>query len=214
MLFYIRNTDEFFLLKSMGCVDYHGIVPQRCEVNMFYGYVVGGILFMACGESQPQKSKKEGQPNAEKPSPKITPLPKSQAKAEISGVFDPVKGKKRKEICSADGLLLIQWPYSKIQAEFTDLCCGAEGLSSDDYRCEMDWPFSDVPSCSAYDDMKNEIFARYGRAFSTPKWQKHFGATDWYQIREDFSNDWISDVAQKNIALLVQKKKSKVACMD
>lgn len=184
---------------------------------MYYGCIVSGLFFMACGESQPQKQQKE-EPKEEvitkkeASSPKTTPPP--QAKVEANEAFDPLKGKTRKEICSADGLLLIKWPYSTIQSDFSSLCCGADGLSSDDYRCEMDWPFSDVPSCSAYDELRNEIFARYGRAFSTQKWQKHFGSTEWYQIRKDFSDTWLSDTATKNVARLVQNKKGKVACMD
>ena len=176
---------------------------------------------IGCGDSAPKETppKAEAPKEASKKAPaqsqvkpqatKTTPPPVAEKKG-----FDPLDGRTLKEICEADGLLLIKWPYAKIQSEFSTLCCTAGGLSSDDYRCELDWPFSDVPSCSAYDEMRNEIFARYGRAFKTPKWQKTFGATDWYNIRSDFSNDWLSDVAKKNIELLIQNKANKVACMD
>lgn len=181
---------------------------------------------IGCGDSTPKETPPKETPakvDTPKESPKKdvakpevkpqTPKPEAPPTAEKKG-FNPLDGKPLKEICEADGLLLIKWPYEKIQAEFSALCCTEGGLSSDDYRCELDWPFSDVPSCSAYDEMRNEIFARYGRAFKTPKWQKTFGATDWYTIRQDFSNEWLSDTAKKNIELLVKNKKNKVACMD
>tara|TARA_B100000683_G_C12414482_1_gene525238 strand:+ start:495 stop:1073 length:579 start_codon:yes stop_codon:yes gene_type:complete len=192
-------------------------------MTIFFMLTLGLI---GCGESAPKETPpKETPQKAEPPQeaskkeaakPEAKPQPqKTEASAVVEKKgFNPLDGKTLKEICEADGLLLIKWPYAKIQSEFSALCCTKDGLSSDDYRCEMDWPFSDVPSCSAYDEMRNEIFARYGRAFKTPKWQKTFGATNWYKIRSDFSNDWLSDVATKNIALLVQNKTNKVACMD
>ena len=108
----------------------------------------------------------------------------------------------------------IRFSYEERQAKTE--CC-SDSMSEDDrmtLNCELDWPSSDVPGCSMYDEMRNEIFARYGRAFKTPKWQETFKKTDWYKIRSDFSNDWLSEVAKKNIELLVQKKANKVACMD
>ena len=176
---------------------------------------------IGCGDSPP----KETPPKAEAPkeAPKKAPA-QSQVQPQATKTvpppavekkgFDPLEGKTLKDICESSGLLLIKWPFEQIQSEFSALCCTTGGLSSDDFLCMLDWPFSDVPSCSAYDEMRNEIFARYGRAFKTPKWQKTFGATDWYSIRSDFSNDWLSEVAKKNIELLVQKKANKVACMD
>ena len=65
-----------------------------------------------------------------------------------------------------------------------------------------------------YDEMRNEIFAQYGRSFKTPKWQKHFGAQDWYQIRADYTDEWLSPVAQANVKSLIEKKANKVGCMD
>ena len=140
----------------------------------------------------------------------VLPLQKSSANEN----FDPLQGKSLQEICSANGLLLIKWPYSKVQNEFRVLCCSEEGLSTEDHQCQTDWPFSDVPGCEAYDEMRNEIFARYGRSFKTQKWQQLFAATDWYQIRSGFSDDWLSDVANENVVYLLNLKKDKVACMD
>ena len=181
--------------------------------------------FLGCGDSASKESRqKESPPKAEvsKETPKQDTAPssinpqaaKKEPAAKKKKGFDPLEGKALKEICQSHGLLLIKWNFERIQSDFSALCCTTGGLSSDDLECTLDWPFSDVPSCSAYDEMRTEIFARYGRAFKTPKWQKTFGATNWYAIRSDFSNDWLSDVAKKNIELLVQKKANKVACMD
>lgn len=189
-------------------------------MNVFFMLVFGII---GCGDSTPKETPPKEPPQQENPKPEAKPQvqkevkkadpPPPEAPVEKKG-FDPLAGKKLSEICEADGLLLIKWPFDQIQSEFSALCCIEGGLSSDNYLCEMDWPFSDVPSCSAYDEIRNEIFARYGRAFKTPKWQETFTKTDWYKIRSDFSNDWLSEVAKKNIELLVQKKANKVACMD
>ena len=50
--------------------------------------------------------------------------------------------------------------------------------------------------------------------FKTEKWQKHFGAQDWYQTREDYTDEWLSPVAQANVKLLIEMKANKVGCMD
>ena len=189
---------------------------------MFFFMLVFGMI--GCGDSTPKETppkenpikssaKPEEKPQEQKETQKTVPPAPKVPSVEKKG-FDPLAGKTLSEICEANGLLLIKWPYNKIQAEFPALCCTKGGLSSDNYLCEMDWPFSDVPSCSAYDEMRNEIFARYGRAFKTPKWQKIFGQTDWYTIQADFSNEWLSEVAKTNVEILVKNKTNKVACMD
>ena len=133
---------------------------------------------------------------------------------KAAGKFDPLEGKSLKEICSATGLVLIKWDYDKLQSDFHSLCCTEGGLSDDDMECSLDWPFSDVPSCNEYDVMRNEIFARYGRAFKSPDWKKAFSEQPWYSIRTEYSDSWLSETANKNVARLVKLKKEKVACID
>lgn len=179
-------------------------------------------MYVGCGDTTPKSQTDHKEANPEKTHPKTADERPSNKKTAVAPAvetkkekeFDPLSGKTLKEICASDGLLLIKWPFEKLQAEFATLCCTKDGLGSGDDRCHLDWPFSDVPSCSAYDELRNEIFARYGREFKTPKWQKYFGAMDWYKVRSDFSNAWLSSVANQNVTLLVQKKKSKEACMD
>ena len=141
----------------------------------------------------------------------------SEAKPETpakSAKFDPLVGKTLSEICLSDGWSLITWSFADRQSNKNELCCGPDGLSEDDMECILDWPSSDVPSCSMYDEMRNEIYAQYGRGFKTEKWQKHFGAQNWYQIREDYTDEWLSPVAQANVKSLIEMKTNKVGCMD
>jgi hypothetical protein len=49
---------------------------------------------------------------------------------------------------------------------------------------------------------RNEIFARYGRAFKSEDLQKHFGAQSWYCVNDDFKDDMLSSNDTKNVKLL------------
>ena len=137
---------------------------------MFYFLLSFLVFQIACEDSTPSES-----PPVQAAATEVPPAQKPATNSR----FDPLQGKSLPEVCSADGLLLIKWPYTKIQNEFRALCCSEGGLSADADQCEMDWPFSDVPKCDAYDALRNEIFARYGRAFQSKKWQTWFGSTDW-----------------------------------
>ena len=128
--------------------------------------------------------------------------------------FEPLAGKSITDICSSNSLALIKWPYDKLNSDFKSLCCGEGGLPEDHEYCMLDWPSSDVLSCSAYDEMRNEIYARYGRAFKGKRWQKTFGSTAWYKVRADYSDQWLSKTAMSNVSQLSKMKKNKVACVD
>ncbi len=125
---------------------------------------------------------------------------------------DPVAGRTLAVICADDGLAMIRFPYSTLQGEFAKVCCGPGGLPADDGRCELDWPFSDVPECAAYDELRNRIYAHYGYPFKDERWVKAYGSQAWYQRREDFQPSWLSPVAKANIDLLVKYKAEKVGC--
>ncbi len=49
---------------------------------------------------------------------------------------------------------------------------------------------------------RNEIFARYGRAFKSEDLQKHFGKEPWYKTQEDFSESWLTANDQANVTLI------------
>ena len=180
------------------------------------------LLFslIACGdeakEAPPQKEtiSKTSAPAKKTDPPKQTMMSAKPPLKTSGKQFDPLAGKSLKDICSSNGLSLIKWPFEKLQAEFHSICCSEGGLSNDDMECSLDWPFSDVPSCSEYDRMRNEIFAHYGRAFTSPQWKKAFEDQKWYTPRADYSDDWLSETANKNVAHLIKLKKEKSGCMD
>ena len=146
------------------------------------------------------------------PTPTVAKTPPPVVKAQ--GPIDPLAGKTLLEICQSDVLSLISWSYKDRQSRNNELCCGPGGFAEDDMECMLDWPFSDVPSCSAYDEMRNGIFAQYGRSFKSEKWKKHFASQDWYTPRPDYSDDWLSENAKANVQLLIEMKANKVGCMD
>ena len=127
--------------------------------------------------------------------------------------FDPLVGKDLRDICSSYFLSLIKWRFAELQSNFNELCCTKEGLNSD-LPCGLEWPFSDVPSCSAYDELQQGIYASYGRPFDSAHWKKRFAEESWYSPREDYSEVWLSATAVENINTLNHLKKTKVHCRD
>ena len=59
--------------------------------------------------------------------------------------------------------------------------------------------------------IRNEVFARHGRAFKTPKYVEHFTKTSWYKVDPNYSDDRLTQNDKANIALLksFEKKTSK-----
>ena len=124
---------------------------------------------------------------------------------------DPFAGKTTAQFCADDSLVLVKWDFDQAQRDFHRLCCGKDGLG-DDLRCELDWPFSDVPSCTAWASLRNGIYARYGYPFTKAEWQKTYAATPWYERREDFEASWLPAVAAANVEKLKQLEKDHVGC--
>lgn len=50
--------------------------------------------------------------------------------------------------------------------------------------------------------LRNEVFARYGRAFKSEDLQAHFGKQPWYREVPDFSESWLTSNDQANVALI------------
>ena len=49
---------------------------------------------------------------------------------------------------------------------------------------------------------RNEVYARYGRAFKSADLQKHFGATDWYQVVPTYADSVLTKRDKANVALI------------
>ena len=124
---------------------------------------------------------------------------------------DPLSGKTLTEICDSYSLVLIRFDFEILHNGFADICCG-DGRLEDDMRCELDWPFNDVPPCTAYDELRNAIYMHYGYPFTTAKWQDRAQKMPGYERREDFSPSWLSEVAKKNVETLKRLKQDRVAC--
>ena len=180
-----------------------------------------GLLF-ACGDAEQQNAEQQVK-SPEKETQKediksTTPTNKTRdasvEKKDKKTDFDPLQGKSIYEICSSDGLSLIKWSYQKRQEKRE--CCSDKMTEEQkmELLCEMDWPSSDIPSCSSYDTMRNEIYAQYGRRFSTDKWKKYFSKTSWYKPRDNYKDEWLNEVALNNVKLLVEMKENKQGCMD
>lgn len=172
------------------------------------------LLALACGggdETEPLSGPLSGSQSAPG-GPEAAGEPATGAAPDRSAP-DPLAGKSVAEICADDTLALIRWDYDQLQTSFSELCCGV-GKLEDDGRCELDWPFSDVPSCSAYDALRNGIYARYGYPFQDRYWGEHFGGQPWFQLREDFDSSWLSAAATTNVQRLKELKADKIACTD
>lgn len=60
---------------------------------------------------------------------------------------------------------------------------------------------------------RNEIYARYGRAFKSADLQAHFGKQPWYQVRADYSDAVLTDHDRAN-ATLIQGFEGKAKVWD
>ncbi len=177
-----------------------------------------GLIF-GCGDAEQQSTETQVEQPPQKEVLKSTEkndttTKKTVNKEDKNTSFNPLQGKSLYDICASNSLSLIKWSYQDRQGK--EECCSDKMTEEQkmELLCEMDWPSSDIPSCSSYDTMRNEIYAQYGRRFSTDKCKKYFSKTSWYKPRDDYKDEWLSDVALNNVKLLVQMKKTKQGCMD
>lgn len=170
-------------------------------------------LLLACStdSQEPSEVKKVAAMPVEQPS-LIQPKAHQDVKStkQVSSP-DPLADKSLVEICQSNGLSLIQWSFEDRSQRQTELCCGPNGLAEE--FCEWDWPSSDVPSCDLYDEMRNEIFARYGRSFKTARWKEHFDTQAWYTANPNYQNSWLNETAKRNVERLLEMKANKIGCM-
>jgi formylglycine-generating enzyme required for sulfatase activity len=111
------------------------------------------------------------------------------------------------ETCGDACALLTLYSYDELTANACKLC-----KKYDNTFCEMDFPFNDVPSCDAYDELRNCVFARFGYVFSKPKWQQQFGKLSWYKPDPSFTEAKLPAVAKANVQKLKDLKAKKQGC--
>lgn len=56
--------------------------------------------------------------------------------------------------------------------------------------------------------LRNEIFARYGRPFTTDKYRNYFIAQSWYREVPDYQDSWIPAIERENSTLMMNLEKS------
>ena len=177
--------------------------------NKYFSMFCISLIF-GCGDAETSPKQEVLKSTAQNDTTPKNPVDKKNKNT----FFDPLKGKSLYDICASNSLSLIKWSYQERQSK--EECCSDKMTEEQkmELLCEMDWPSSDVPSCSSYDVMRNEIYAQYGRRFSTDKWKTYFTKTSWYKPRDDYKNEWLSDIALNNVKLLAQMKNTKQGCMD
>lgn len=68
-------------------------------------------------------------------------------------------------------------------------------------------------SAEVLSDMRNEVFARHGHRFKTPRLHTLFSAQDWYQPTTDEAGPSLTELERKNVALIrsVEKRLKEAA---
>jgi sulfatase modifying factor 1 len=133
-----------------------------------------------------------------------------EAKPEVKPAAAATPAGKRAldaQTCGDPCALLTMYSYDELSSNACKIC-----KKYDKTFCEVDFPFNDVPSCEAYDELRNCIFARYGYVFSKPKWQKQFGKAAWYKPDPSFTEAKLPPVAKANVQKLKDLKAKKQGC--
>jgi len=62
------------------------------------------------------------------------------------------------QICQSDALLLSHFPIKTLfGTPLPKACCATGVLPPDYWQCELDWPSSDAPSCSGWQEMATAL---------------------------------------------------------
>lgn len=164
-------------------------------------------------DSEDMSKTQETIPNLKKAKRKTNKNANISKKTTTVRKTDPLEGRTLLEICQSHGLSLIKWSYDERKSKKE--CCSSKMTKEqkDEIFCDMDWPFGDVPRCSVYDKMQQEIWARYGKIFSSTSQQEYFESQSWYQANEHFQENWLSVTAQNNIKQLQNMSRNKVNCL-
>jgi hypothetical protein len=171
------------------------------------------VLGLACATEPPAPEIPQPPPP---PAPEPQPQPRApdaQPRVPATGTPDPLAGMGDRELCAGSpAQLMLKYDLGALQSgKCHDVCCR---LDSSHWCCELDFPFSDVPPCEAWAEMRNEIFARYGYPFQEQRWREEFEREPWYRRREDFDPKWLSKVAADNAATLQKNEKEQIGCMN
>ena len=166
----------------------------------------------ACSSSAPSEGAAIEPPQSERGSAEKANTP---AQAELqSKTAKELLPTPSKDQCQHDELLLLQYPLEKLMGGMWSQLCCKEGEELGGDRCNLDWPFSDVPSCDSWALLRNGIFARYGYPFQKTEWKAEFGRWDWYKRNDAFDPEQMSATARANIALLQRYETEGFSCQN
>lgn len=127
-----------------------------------------------------------------------------------AGVPDPMAGLTATEMCRSSTLMLVKYRFDELEADKChDVCCT---LDETHWCCESHWPFPESEPCSAYAELRNGLFARYGYPFEEPEWRRRFEGEPFYRRRDDFEPGWMSSVARGNVETLKRLEAEQVGC--
>lgn len=107
--------------------------------------------------------------------------------------------------------LVARYDFAWLEENVCQLCGGADEEAP---WCALDWPFSDVPSCDVWDEMRNGVFAYYGYPFKDARWKARFERERWYRRDEGFTPEKLPAPARRNVKLFKQFKEERRACFD
>ena len=119
-------------------------------------YLASALI--ACGLGC-NKSPAPPEPEKESASPANSKAVKTKAK-------DLTAGRSMTEICTNDVLLLTKYSVKSLMGTPLPKACCAKGIlpANQAYRCNLDWPSSDVPSCATWSDLRKRLLAAHGVA--------------------------------------------------
>jgi ankyrin repeat protein len=109
--------------------------------------------------------------------------------------------------CRDPCALLSSYAYADLAAHACRMCADFDAT-----YCAHDFPWADPPSCDAYDELRNCIYARFGYVFAKPKWAEHFGKLPWYKPDPRFTEAKLPTVAKANIKKLKELKAEDERC--
>jgi formylglycine-generating enzyme required for sulfatase activity len=180
-----RRSDDFLVYTRRGLP---GMLASE-----------GGIGFRcakSAGNSATLRSQNPSSMAAGKPSASAAPPAMSQAKPVLDA-----------EMCADACSLLTRYAYDFLIENACSIC-----KKYDRTYCGMSFPVNDVPSCDAYDELRNCIYARFGYVFAKPKWQQQFGKLPWYKPDPAFTEAKLPPVARANVQKLKDLKAKRQGC--
>lgn len=169
------------------------------------------VLTLGCagGGSPPPSTGAPAVAVAAPTAPAAPPIPGAPAAVNPASVNPAVWTPPAVPRCDTEALLVA---YSFADLQRGGYCRVCKDM--DVHACELDWPTSDVPDCGLWDEMRNGIYAYYGRPFESEKWARHFAQRSWYHPDPTYTDARLSAVAVANVALLKDMRAKKTACQE